>query len=636
MSDREFKTSTQAFQAFRSSIREEVERLEEQSEKLIKDLETARLDSRTGQSPLQLILDAVHETSLRFESGVHVEDFRSERRRIMSDREFKTAPQTFQAFQDSIEGELEQLEEQSETLMEGLEEERTASPTARSPLQLLLDSVHEASSHFESKVHFEDIGTVRHIGDGVATLTGLPRVHTEDMLVFTTGVRGLVFSLEPRQLDVILLGSDQGIRGGDVVRTSGEQLQIPVGPNLLGRVVNPLGEPQDGGPVPEPSDSRLLERKAPGITTRTPINEPLHTGCKVIDALIPIGRGQRELILGDRQTGKTTIAVDAILAQKGNDVACVYVAIGQKKSSTMNVIERLRETGALEYTTVVMSTPDQPPALRYLAPYAGCTMAEYLMDNERDVLIVYDDLTKHANAYRELSLLLRRPPGREAYPGDVFYLHSRLLERAGKLNQDHGGGSMTALPVIETQRGNLSAYIPTNLISITDGQIVLSADLFNQDIKPAVDVGLSVSRVGGEAQTEAMKAVTGELRLQLSQYEEVARFTRLGTEVDEATRQQIERGTQLQEVLTQPPHDPMPLSDQVVLFYAVKQGMLKDLPVREVSAFEGRLLSFFRREHEEIMEEIELNKDLSKEMWDRLDEVLEEFLRAEEERRAGP
>gem|GEM_PF-288918 len=636
MSDREHKLAPEAFKAFRASIQEEVERLEEQSETLVKDLGKGQPESSTPRSPFRQILDAVREASSSFESGVHLQDYRSGRRWTMSDQEFKTAREAFQAFRASIQEEVERLEEQSEMLIEDLEEEQPESPTVQSPLKLLIDAVRETSSSFESRVHFEDIGTVRHIGDGVATLTGLPRAHTEDMVVFPTGVRGLVFSLEPQQLDVILLGSDQGIRGGDVVRASGERLRIPVGPNLLGRVVNPLGEPQDGGPVPEPSDLRLLERKAPGITTRTPIKEPLHTGWKVIDALFPIGRGQRELILGDRQTGKTTMAVDAILQQKESNVACVYVAIGQKQSSTLNVIERLRATGALEYTTVVIATPDQPPALRYLAPYAGCAMAEYLMDNERDVLIIYDDLTKHANAYRELSLLLRRPPGREAYPGDVFYLHSRLLERAGKLDQDHGGGSMTALPVIETQRGNLSAYIPTNLISITDGQIVLDADLFNQDIKPAVDVGLSVSRVGGAAQTEAMKAVSGELRLQLSQFEEVARFTRLGTEVDEATRQQIERGTQLQAVLTQPPHEPMALSDQVVLFYAVQQGMMKDLPVQEVSAFEDRLLSFFWSEYEEIMEEIELQKDLSKEMRDRLDEALEEFLRSEAERSAGP
>ncbi len=552
----------------------------------------------------------------------------------MSDIEKTAVSDALGDFQAVIQNEVELLQTSCQSMVADLEKDLPESEAVRSPLRLLINAVRDASGKFASKVDFEDIGTVHHVGDGVATLTGLPRVHTEDMLVFPTGVRGLVFSLEPRQLDVVLLGSDEGIRGGDVVRTSGVQLRIPVGPNLLGRVVNPLGEPLDGGPIPEPSDLRLLEREAPGITTRTPIKEPLHTGWKVIDALIPVGRGQRELILGDRQTGKTTLAVDAIIQQRDADVACVYVAVGQKKSSTLNVIDRLREAGALEYTSVVMATPDDPPALRYLAPYAGCTMAEYLMEHERDVLIVYDDLTKHANSYRELSLLLRRPPGREAYPGDVFYLHSRLLERAGKLNQNHGGGSMTALPVIETQRGNLSSYIPTNLISITDGQIVLDADLFNQNIKPAVDVGLSVSRVGGSAQTGAMKKVTSELRLQLAQYEEVARFARLGTEVDEATRQQIERGKRLQAVLAQPPHQPMPLSEQVVMFYAVQQNLLENLAVNEVPRFESRLLDFFHREHGEMMEEIGLKRDLPPEMQKRLSEVLEEFLSLEQERSA--
>ncbi len=552
----------------------------------------------------------------------------------MSERKKRAASEALQTFRSSIQDEVEQSKIRCDLMVRELEEKLPESAAVRSPLRLLIDAVRDASGEYQSRVDFEDIGTVHHVGDGVATLSGLPRVHTEDMLVFPTGVRGLVFSLEPRQLDVVLLGSDEGIRGGDVVRSSGERLRIPVGPNLLGRVVNPLGEPLDGGPIPEPSDMRLLEREAPGIITRTPIKEPLHTGTKVIDALIPVGRGQRELILGDRQTGKTTLAVDAIIQQREADVACVYVAVGQKKSSVLNVIDRLREAGALEYTTVVMAAPDEPPALRYLAPYAGCTIAEYLMEHERDVLIVYDDLTKHANAYRELSLLLRRPPGREAYPGDVFYLHSRLLERAGKLNQDHGGGSMTALPVIETQRGNLSAYIPTNLISITDGQIVLDSELFNQDIKPAVDIGLSVSRVGGSAQTEAMKKVASELRLQLAQYEEVARFSRLGTEVDESTRRQIEQGKRLQAVLNQPPHRPVTLSEQVVLFYAVQQNLLEDLAVEEISRFEIRMLDFFHREHSEMMEEIELKRDLTGEMRKRLNDVLKGFLGMEQERSA--
>jgi len=534
-------------------------------------------------------------------------------------------------FQKSIDGEIDHLEDQSQQMVEDLRDQIYPDPAVKSLLTMLISAVKSSSTDFTSSVHFEDIGTVHHVGDGVATLTGLPSVHTDDLLVFPTGVRGLVSSLEPRQLDVILLGSDEGIRGGDLVRTTGSQLRIPVGPNLLGRVVNPLGEPLDGELPAEPSDMRFLEREAPGVTARIPINEPLHTGWKVIDALIPIGRGQRELILGDRQTGKTTIAIDAILQQKDSNLACVYVAIGQKKSSVLSVIDRLRGTGALEKTTIVMSTPDDPPAMRYLAPYAGCTMAEYLMDHKRDVLIIYDDLSKHANAYRELSLLLRRPPGREAYPGDVFYLHSRLLERAGKLKPELGGGSMSALPIIETQRGNLSAYIPTNLISITDGQIVLDSNLFNRDIKPAVNVGLSVSRVGGKAQTKAMKKVAGELRLQLSQYEEVARFAQLGTEVDETTQKQIDRGARLQAAFTQPPHEPMSLSEQVIVLFAIQQNALEAVPVDQVDKFERELLAYFQQ-HGDLLEEIELKQELDHEMKDRLVEALETFMSNRAER----
>lgn len=538
-------------------------------------------------------------------------------------------------FRGRVDEEMDALQRETQRMLEQLKEEFFPGESTASPVNLLFDAVHSVAEGFQSKVHFEDIGTVLHVGDGVATLSGFPSVQTDEMVIFPTGVRGLVFSLEPRQLDVILLGSDEGIRGGDVVRTSGRQLRIPVGPDLLGRVVNPLGEPLDGGPAIDHSDRRLLEREASGIITRQPIYQPLHTGWKVIDALIPIGRGQRELILGDRQTGKTTIAVDTILQQKETNVACIYVTIGQKKSSTLNVINRLREAGALEYTTVVMAAPDDPPALRYIAPYTGCTMAEYLMDHERDVLVIYDDLTKHANAYRELSLLLRRPPGREAYPGDVFYLHSRLLERAGKYNEEYGGGSMTALPIVEIQRGNLSAYIPTNLISITDGQIVLDTDLFNQDIKPAVDTGLSVSRVGGSAQTEAMKKVAGELRLQLSQFQEVARFARLGTEVDEATQKQIEKGTRLRAVLTQPPHQPLSLSEQIIIFFATKEGVLQDVEVGQVAGFEEQLLRFVHTNHDDLMEEIEIKQDLSHDMRERLREAIAGFRNPEEQGRTA-
>ena len=543
----------------------------------------------------------------------------------MPDRGRSYPPRTLADFQVSTQAEVDAFQQESDGLVAELRAELAPPGGSAGPIPYLVASLKAAVSGFQSIVHFEDIGTVLHVGDGVATLSGLTNVSTDEMVVFPTGVRGLVFSLDPQRLDVILLGSEEGIRGGDLVRARGEQLRIPVGPDLLGRVVNPLGEPLDGGPPVKPSDLRLLERAAPGIIDREPIHEPLHTGWKVIDAVIPIGRGQRELIIGDRQTGKTTLAVDAILQQRQTNVACIYVAVGQKKSSTLAVVERLREAGAFEYTTVVLSTPDDPPALRYLAPYAGCTMAEYLMDHERDVLIVYDDLTRHANAYRELSLLLRRPPGREAYPGDVFYLHSRLLERAGKLIPNLGGGSITALPIVEIQRGNLSAFIPTNLISITDGQIVLDTERFNQDIKPAVNVGLSVSRVGGAAQSNAMKKVAGELRLDLSQFEEVARFARFGTEVDNATRQQIEKGLRLQAMLTQPPHQPLPLCDQIAILFAAREGVLEDVPTADVPSFERLLLAYLREEHEDLLDEIELKRDLHTEMAERLADALTAF-----------
>jgi len=636
MPERESNSNPSSVEEFQKSLNRDLDDLEKDCQEIIQDIQDQTAPAAEERSPLRKLIGSVKSSSSRFESKIqfedigtvnHVRDEMPTRTDLPHDHKDMVGE-----IQKSLNRDLDNLEKESQEIIQDIQDQTAPAAEVQSPLRMLIRSVKSSSSRFESKVQFEDIGTVNHVGDGVATLTGLPRVHTEDMLVFPTGVRGLVFSLEPRQLDVVLLGSDEGIRGGDVVRNTGKQLRIPVGPNLLGRVVNPLGEPLDGEPPADPSDLRLLEREAPGITARTPIQEPLHTGWKVIDALIPIGRGQRELILGDRQTGKTTIAVDAILRQKDSNMACVYVAIGQKKSSILEVIERLRKAGALQNTTVVLSTPDDPPALRYLAPYAGCTMAEYLMDHERDVLIIYDDLTKHANAYRELSLLLRRPPGREAYPGDVFYLHSRLLERAGKLHADRGAGSMTALPIIETQRGNLSAYIPTNLISITDGQIVLDAELFNRDIKPPVNVGLSVSRVGGEAQTEAMKKVAGELRLQLSQYEEVARFARLGTEVDEATQQQIERGTRLQEAFTQPPHQPMSLSEQVIFLFAIQQNALKGIAVGQVAGFEEQLLDHFRQHHEDLMEEIELKENLSEEMKERLAKALEDFLSAQAQR----
>jgi len=465
------------------------------------------------------------------------------------------------------------------------------------------------------QVSFRAIGTVQHIGNGVATLSGLPNAQTDELVNFSTGVQGLILNLDRDHVDVILLGPDEGIVGGDMVTASGNRLRVPVGAGLLGRVVNPLGEPLDQHGIFDVAEYRYLERRAPGIVERAPVSQPLHTGVKVLDALVPIGRGQRELIMGDRQTGKTSVAVDAILAQmEDSSMVCVYVAIGQKKSSTLEVIELLTRTGALAYTTVVMSSPDDPPALRYLAPYSGCTMAEGLMQEGRDVLIIYDDLTRHADAYRELSLLLRRPPGREAYPGDIFYLHSRLLERACRLSEEAGGGSLTALPIVETQRGNLSAYIPTNLISITDGQIVLDTALFNRGIKPAVNAGRSVSRVGGAAQTTAMHQLAGPLRLELAQYEEVARFARIGAEVDEATQHQIRRGQRLQLALTQPAHVPLSLAEQVVVLLAATQGFLDHIPPEEIPAFERELLIRIKSELPIMMAHLNRTGELTEEM----------------------
>ncbi|MBU0495013.1 MAG: F0F1 ATP synthase subunit alpha [Chloroflexi bacterium] len=478
----------------------------------------------------------------------------------------------------------------------------------------LLQLLDDQASRFTSQVRFREVGTVQHIGNGVANLSGLHRVRTDELVTFATGVQGLVLNLDRDRVDVIMLGPDQGIRGGDLVTATGHRLRVPVGPRLLGRVLNPLGEPLDEGRPIEAAAWHYLEREAPTIVERTPVHQPLHTGLKIVDALLPIGRGQRELIIGDRQTGKTALAVDAILNQHDTDVHCVYIAIGQKKSSTLAVIDTLRQARAMPYTTVVVSSSDDPPALRYLAPYAGCTIAEYLMHMGRDVLVVYDDLSKHADAYRELSLLLRRPPGREAYPGDIFYLHARLLERACKLNETAGGGSLTALPIVETQRGSIAAYIPTNLISITDGQIVLDAALFNRGVKPAIDVGRSVSRVGGAAQTPAMRAVAGKLRLELAQFEEVARFARFGTEVDEATQRQIQRGQRLQRVLTQPVHRPLALAVQVLTLWATAEGYLDDVPPPDVPAFERQLWAYFEAEQAGSLAQINRGGDLTDEI----------------------
>ena len=425
-----------------------------------------------------------------------------------------------------------------------------------------------------------------------------------------------------------MLGNEKGIRGGDQVQATGNRLRIPVGSAFLGRVIDPLGNPLIKDAPIEVSEYRFLSRMAHGVIERSPVNESLFTGTKLIDTLFPIGRGQRELILGDRQTGKTTLAIDAILSQKQSDVRCIYVAIGQKKSSTLSVIQTLRRHEMLERTAVILSSPDDQPALRYLAPYAGMTLAEYFLDLGLDVLIVFDDLSKHADAYRELSLLLRRPPGREAYPGDIFYLHSRLLERACKLDQSEGGGSITALPIATTQNGNISGYIPTNLISITDGQIVLDTNLFNQGQKPAIDIGRSVSRVGGAAQKPAIRNLVGDLKLELSQFQEVEHFTRFGTEVDEATRNQIQKGQRILAVLKQKPHEPISFAGTVVILYALNHGYLDRIPLRQMTKFKNKLAHHFDEHEIKLMDEIEKEGELSDSIKEQLTRALEDFTQA--------
>jgi len=443
-----------------------------------------------------------------------------------------------------------------------------------------------------------------------------------ELLTFPEDIIGMVLNLEEDNVGVVLLGDDRAIREGDVVKRTGHIAQVPVGEPLVGRVVNALGQPIDGkGPI-EAKEFRPIERYAPGVVDRRPVKEPLQTGIKAIDAMIPIGRGQRELIIGDRQTGKTAIAVDTILNQKGQGVYCFYVAVGQKRSTVAQVVRVLEDQGAMAYTTVVAATASEPAPLQYIAPYAGVTMGEYLRDSKRHALCIYDDLSKHAQAYRQLSLLLRRPPGREAYPGDVFYLHSRLLERAAKLNDELGGGSLTALPIIETQLGDVSAYIPTNVISITDGQIYLETDLFYAGIRPAVNVGLSVSRVGGSAQVKAMRQVAGKLRLDLAQYRELAAFAQFGSELDKATRQQLSRGQRMVEVLKQGQYTPLPVEKQILIIYAGTQGHLDDVPVDALGPFEEALYQYAESRSEALLTEIREKKELSDALRQQLDELI--------------
>jgi len=460
-------------------------------------------------------------------------------------------------------------------------------------------------------LEMEEVGVVVEVGDGIARVWGLRSAVASELLQFPGGVYGLVLDLQEDSVGVALLGPDEAIKEGDEVRRTGRVLETPVGEGFLGRVVDPLGSPLDGGPPIEPEAYRKTDEKAPGVIARQPVDTPLQTGIKCIDALTPIGRGQRELIIGDRRTGKTAIAVDTIINQKGQGVYCIYVAIGQKSSTIAKVVDALKRYGAMEYTTVVAAAAEDPAPLQYIAPYAGCAMGEYIRDKGRDALIVYDDLSKHAVAYREISLLLRRPPGREAYPGDIFYTHSRLLERAARLSDEHGGGSLTALPIVETKAGDITAYIPTNLISITDGQIYLESDLFNKGQRPAMNVGLSVSRVGGAAQIPGMKEVAGQLRLELAQYRDLAAFAEFAQELDEASQAQLARGERVMEMLKQPQYSPMPVEEQVAALYVAVSGYLDDLPVEAVAGFENRFLSYLREEHPQVLEELRRERHMT-------------------------
>ncbi len=480
-------------------------------------------------------------------------------------------------------------------------------------------------SDYQFSLRAVALGTVMDVGDGIAHISGLYDVMVGEMLQFADDTLGMALNLETGGVGAIILGDAHAIVEGSSVRALGRLVSVPVGRDLLGRVVDPLGRPLDGKEPVHTGRERPVEWPAARIIDRSPVNEPLQTGIKAIDALVPIGRGQRELIIGDRQTGKTTIAIDAILNQHRDDVLCIYVAIGQRLATIAQVVHTLDRAGALEHTIVVSAEASAPAALQYLAPYAGCAMGEEFMYDGRDVLIVYDDLTKHAWAYRQISLLLRRPPGREAYPGDVFYLHSRLLERAGHLDAEHGGGSMTALPIVETQLGDLAAYVPTNIISITDGQIFLEDELFHSGMRPAINAGLSVSRVGGAAQVPAMKSVAGQLRLELAQYREMAVFAQFGTEIDASTQMALERGSRLREVLKQGPHEPVALEDQVALYYAVTRGHMDDVPLAHVHVFEQQFLAFLRQKRQSLRNAITIQRELSTDIERMLVDAINEF-----------
>jgi F-type H+-transporting ATPase subunit alpha len=488
-------------------------------------------------------------------------------------------------------------------------------------------------ANFGTEAEVSETGTVLSVGDGIARIHGLDKVQAGEMVEFANGVQGMALNLEADNVGVVIFGSDSEIKEGDVVKRTGTIVDVPVGKGLLGRVVDALGNPIDGkGPIVAEKRSRV-EVKAPGIIPRESVSEPVQTGLKAVDALVPVGRGQRELIIGDRQTGKTAVAIDTFINQKdvnagddeGKKLYCVYVAVGQKRSTVAQIVKQLEENGAMEYSIVVAATASEPAPLQYLAPYTGCAMGEYFRDNGMHAVIVYDDLSKQAVAYRQMSLLLRRPPGREAYPGDVFYLHSRLLERAAKMNAENGHGSLTALPIIETQAGDVSAYIPTNVISITDGQIFLETGLFYQGIRPAINVGLSVSRVGGAAQTKAMKKVSGSMKLDLAQYREMAAFAQFGSDLDAATQKLLNRGARLTELLKQKQFSPMPFEEQTVSIYAGTNGFLDAIPVNRVNDYESQMLDFMRREHGDVLTEIRTSKKFEGEVADKTKAALEAF-----------
>ena len=479
--------------------------------------------------------------------------------------------------------------------------------------------------NFDLSLDIEETAKIISVADGVAKIYGLKNIMAGEMVEFENGEKGMALNLEESSVGIVVLGKGEGLKEGDSVKRLKKLLKVPVGEALLGRVINALGEPIDAKGSINASEFRFVEEKAKGIMARKSVHEPLHTGIKAIDALVPIGRGQRELIIGDRQTGKTTVAVDTIISQKGQGVICIYVAIGQKQSTVAQVVKKLEEHGALEYTIVVSAGASDPAALQYLAPYAGVTMGEYFRDSARHALIIYDDLSKHAVAYREMSLILRRPPGREAYPGDVFYLHSRLLERASKLNDELGAGSLTALPIIETQAGDVSAYIPTNVISITDGQIFLETDLFNSGIRPAINVGLSVSRVGGAAQIKATKQVSGNLRLDLAQYRELQAFAQFASDLDDASRKQLERGQRMVELLKQPPYSPLSVEKQVVLIFAGTRGFLDDVAVEQIKEFEDGIYPFIEAKYPDVFEQIRSKKTLDSDLEERLAKAIDEF-----------